>query len=115
MSTLTASTRRMRSNSFHSPPPSSSSFSFIIFIHFIHFISIQPVARFAFLAQRQDLLAAAVASSDQHMVFGAESALGFGVRDAPPLASVLRSSSLGGTYRVPSSSPFFARGLTQLR
>ena len=60
-------------------------------------------------------LAAAVASSDQHMVFGAESALGFGVRDAPPLASVLRSSSLGGTYRVPSSSPFFARGLTQLR
>ena len=115
MSTLTASTRRMRSNfiSFSSP------FLLIIFIHHFHSFHslhfIQPVARRAFLAQRQDLLAAAVASSDQHMVFGAESALGFGVRDAPPLASVLRSSSLGGTYRVPSSSPFFARGLTQLR
>ena len=40
------------------------------------------------------------------MFFGAESALGFGVRDAPPLASVLRSSSLGGTYRVPPPPPF---------
>ena len=34
-------------------------------------------------------------TSGQHMFFGAESALGFGVRDAPPLASVLRSSSWG--------------------
>jgi hypothetical protein len=45
-------------------------------------------------------------TSGQHMFFGAESALGFGVRDAPPLASVLRSSSLGGTYRVPPPPPF---------
>ena len=89
MSTLTASTRRTRSRFFifSSHPPASCA---------------TGIPRTA----SGPLTTAVDCRSDQHVVFGAESALGFGVRYAPPLASVLRSSSLGGTYRVPPPPPF---------